>query len=120
VRTQTLSVAQPLVLLLLQAADGTTTLAQQLPKALQQATLQRLSEDDMPLELMEVLVECSADVQQAQEQHLEQQQSVVTAQQQQLEQQQGEIAQLRQELRVVQASLAAVLQLLGQAEPGTA
>jgi uncharacterized protein YhaN len=94
-----------IVALLLQAADGTTTLAQQLPKALQQSILQQVSEDNGTPELLSVLVRCAADVQLAQEQ--------------QLAQQQGEIAQLRRELRGVQASLAAVLQQLqGQAGPG--
>jgi uncharacterized protein YhaN len=94
-----------IVALLLQAADGTTTLAQQLPKALLQSILQQVSEDNGTPELLSVLVRCAADVQLAQEQ--------------QLAQQQGEIAQLRRELRGVQASLAAVLQQLqGQAGPG--
>jgi septal ring factor EnvC (AmiA/AmiB activator) len=50
-----------------------------------------------------VLVRCAADVQQAQ--------------QQQLRQQQGEVAQLRRELREAQTSLAAVLQQLPSRNP---
>ena len=125
------------VALLLQAADGTTDLAQQLPKALQQATLhlaqqlpkalqqatlQQVSEENGTPELLSVLVRCAAEVQQAQEQQLAQQQGEIaqlrreTAQQQEeiaqlrreTAQQQGEIAQLRRELRGLQDSLAAV------------
>jgi hypothetical protein len=70
-----------IVALLLQAADGITTLAQQLPKAVQQAILQQVSENNGTPELLVLLVRCAADVQQAQEQ--------------QLAEQQGEIAQLR-------------------------
>jgi septal ring factor EnvC (AmiA/AmiB activator) len=100
-----MSIPTRIVALLLQAADGTTDLAQQLPKALQQAILRQVSEEYATPELLSVLVRCAAEVQQAQEQ--------------QLAQQQGEIAQLRRELRGVQASLAAVLQQLqGQAGPG--
>lgn len=80
-----------LAALLLQAEDGTTTLPQRLPKALQQAILQQVSEENASPELLGVLVRCAADIQQAQEQ--------------QLAQQQGEIVQLRRELRGVQASL---------------
>jgi septal ring factor EnvC (AmiA/AmiB activator) len=90
--------------LLLQAADGTSTVAQQLPKADQHAILQQVSENNCTPELLALLVRCAADVQQAQEQ--------------QLAEQQGEIAQLRQELRGVQDSLAAVMQQLqGHAGP---
>jgi Rps23 Pro-64 3,4-dihydroxylase Tpa1-like proline 4-hydroxylase len=93
-------------LLLQVAADGTTDIAQQLPKALQQAIVQQISEDNLTPQLLSVLATCAADVQQAQEQ--------------QLAQQQEEIAWMRQELTGVQDALVALLQQLqGHAEPST-
>ena len=102
------------IVLLLQAGeDGTTTLPQQLPKALQQALLQQATELGEYPTLMAVLLRCAADVQQAQEQQLAQQQGEIA-------QQQDEIAQLRQQLGELQASMAAVLQQLpGHALPRT-
>jgi hypothetical protein len=72
--------------LYLQAADGTTTLAQQLPKALQEAVQTSVFLDRAP-EARHVIFEAQ---QQQQQQQLEQEQAVVQAQQQQLEQLQGE------------------------------
>ena len=91
------------IVLLLQAADGTTTLAQQLPKALQEA-VQEVSFHRVP-EAYRVIAK-------AQQQQLQQQQAVIEAQQQRLEQLQGEIVQLRQGDGGRQAGLAAELQQL--------
>jgi septal ring factor EnvC (AmiA/AmiB activator) len=55
-----------------------------------------------------VLVRCAAEVQQAQEQQLAQQQGEIAQLRCETAQQQGEIAQLRRELRGLQDSLAAV------------
>ncbi len=93
------------MLLLQAAANGSTTLPQQLPKALQQAVLQQASELAQYPELMAALLQCAADIQQTQEQQLVQQAR-------QIAQQKGEIAELKQQLGEVQASLAAVLQQL--------
>jgi septal ring factor EnvC (AmiA/AmiB activator) len=101
------------VLLLQVGGDGTTTLPQQLPKALQQALLQQAFDLAEYPELMAVLLRCAADVQQAQEQQLAQQQGEIA-------QQKDAIAQLRQQLGELQASMAAVLQQLpGHALPRT-
>ena len=93
------------MLLLQVGEDDTTTVPQQLPKALQQALLQQASELYKYPELMAVLLRCAADVQQAQEQQLAQQQGEIG-------QQKDQIAQLRQQLGELQASMAAVLKHL--------
>ena len=110
--------SQRYLFVLLQAADGTTDLAQQLPKALQQAVVQQIFEDNLTPQLLSVLARCAADVQQAQEQQLAQQQGELAQQQEQIAQQQEEIAWMRQELTGVQDALVALQQQLqGHAEP---
>ena len=110
------------IALLLQAADGTTTLAQQLPKALQEAVHGSVFLDRAPeayhviFEAQEQQLEQEQAAVKAQQQQLEREQAVVQAQQQQLQQLQGENAQLRQEVGGLQASLAAALQRLSGQE----
>jgi septal ring factor EnvC (AmiA/AmiB activator) len=93
------------MLLLQVGEDGHTTVTQQLPKALQQALLHQASKLAEYPELMAVLLRCAADVQQAQERQLAQQQGEIA-------QQKEEIAQLREQLGELQAGMAAVLQQL--------
>ena len=113
------------IVLLLQASDGTTTMAQQLPKALQQLVQDKVSCDRVPDAYRVIAVAQKQQLQQqqavvkAQRQQLKRQQTVVKAQQQQLEQQeqlQGENVQLRQEVGDLQARLVAALEQLGSQE----
>lgn len=112
-------------MLLLQASDGTTTMAQQLPKALQQLVQDKVSCDRVPDAYRVIAVAQKQQLQQqqavvkAQRQQLKRQQTVVKAQQQQLEQQeqlQGDNVQLRQEVGDLQARLVAALEQLGSQE----